>query len=465
MKVAAALLFTACLAIASFTTAVDADGVRTLVLVDDLAIERTHSEFLKGLKIDGLEPEVHMYDEKELQLSRHGQWLWDNIVLLTPTVSDFRKAKKGGRNSNGVKVASLLEFIDAGGNLLLAVSGKGESEYMRPVGDDLRRIANECGVDFDPEGLAVVDHHAYSSEADAGDHTYIAARELSGEGPIAGHMDAPVLFRGVGHMLQPSNPLTFPVLRGNPTTFTAVPLDSQGKVSLQQSPNKSLVEGGPQGVGSEVLLISAMQAENNARVLVVGSADLFSDAAGKVSRFTMKFASEIAAWAFKRRGVLRATNVRHRKVGESAAPYMYRIKDELTFEVDIEEFKYGKWVPYERSDVQLEFTMLDPYVRRFLTPPTKEGSSTFSTTFKTPDQYGIFKFVIDYRRLGYTTLHLEEQAPLRNYKHSDYERFLFCAYPYYGAAFSTLIATLAFSFFFLHHKETCPKAALPVTPY
>ena len=38
----------------------------------------------------------------------------------------------------------------------------------------------------------------------------------------------------------------------------------------------------------------------------------------------------------------------------------------------------------------------------------------------TPD----FKFRIQYNRLGYNNLHVEDLAPLRNFKHNDYERFV-----------------------------------------
>ncbi len=43
--------------------------------------------------------------------------------------------------------------------------------------------------------------------------------------------------------------------------------------------------------------------------------------------------------------------------------------------------------------------MLDPYVRRAL---AHNGEGTFSLQFKVPDVYGVFKYVVDYRRRGYS---------------------------------------------------------------
>mmetsp|Transcript_13567 Transcript_13567/g.39116 ORF Transcript_13567/g.39116 Transcript_13567/m.39116 type:complete len:179 (+) Transcript_13567:994-1530(+) len=160
-----------------------------------------------------------------------------------------------------------------------------------------------------------------------------------------------------------------------------------------------------------------------------------------------QFCGQLAAWTCHQTGVLRSINLRHHKYDEESAPYMYRIMDNITFSIDIQEIKQGKWVAYMGDDVQVEFVMLDPYLRLFL--DNKASSGTFTTNFKAPDHWGVFKFVIDHRRQGYTFLHIEEQAPLRNFKHDDYARFIWCAFPYYGSVFSTIAAVVGFSFIFL----------------
>ena len=77
---------------------------------------------------------------------------------------------------------------------------------------------------------------------------------------------------------------------------------------------------------------------------------------------------------------------------------------------------------------------------------------TFSTEIFVPDVYGVFKFVISYKREGYTTIELSEEVPVRPYKHNEFERFLTAAYPYYASAASTMLAFFIFSFVYLYQK-------------
>ena len=75
----------------------------------------------------------------------------------------------------------------------------------------------------------------------------------------------------------------------------------------------------------------------------------------------------------------------------------------------IEEFdaEKGGWLPYKADDVQLEFVMLDPYVRTFL---QHDGQGRFAKLFKIPDVYGVYKFRVMYRRPGLSTLAVNTQV-------------------------------------------------------
>jgi len=50
-------------------------------------------------------------------------------------------------------VAAITNFIDNGGNVMVAASSA--------VGDTLRELATECGLEFDDENSAVIDHLNY----------------------------------------------------------------------------------------------------------------------------------------------------------------------------------------------------------------------------------------------------------------------------------------------------------------
>lgn len=65
--------------------------------------------------------------------------------------------------------------------------------------------------------------------------------------------------------------------------------------------------------------------------------------------------------------------------------------------------KTTTWAPYSGlTDLQLEFTMLDPHIRTALRPaPGTPGK--YSVTFRAPDRHGVFKFIINYKRKGCIT--------------------------------------------------------------
>ncbi|EXB59134.1 Dolichyl-diphosphooligosaccharide--protein glycosyltransferase 48 kDa subunit [Morus notabilis] len=145
----------------------------------------------------------------------------------------------------------------------------------------------------------------------------------------------------------------------------------------------------------------------------------------------------------------KAINIKHNKVGETDEPAMYRIKDDLDFSVEIYEWSGKSWEPYVANDVQVQFYMMSPYVLETLATDQK---GLFSTSFKVPDVYGVFQFKVEYQKLGYTTLSLSKQIPVRPFKHNEYERFITTAFPYYGASFTTMAGFFIFSVIFLYHK-------------
>lgn len=51
--------------------------------------------------------------------------------------------------------------------------------------------------------------------------------------------------------------------------------------------------------------------------------------------------------------------------------------------------------------------MLDPYVRLALQPA---GNGTYSVTYKVPDVYGVFKYVLDYKHTGLSYVQQTQQV-------------------------------------------------------
>jgi len=98
----------------------------------------------------------------------------------------------------------------------------------------------------------------------------------------------------------------------------------------------------PHSVGKNTLLVTALQARNNARVVFVGSLEFFSNdffesSVQKASKESKKFDKSgneelclsLSRWVFKERGVLRVVNVNHHKIGEKSAPEAYTVKEQI----------------------------------------------------------------------------------------------------------------------------------------
>ncbi|KAF2980411.1 hypothetical protein EK904_010537 [Melospiza melodia maxima] len=151
-------------------------------------------------------------------------------------------------------------------------SGTGGSEpsperiLREKRGDPLRELGSECGIEFDEERTAVIDHHNYDI-SDPGQHTLIVAdtENLLKAPTIVGKAALnPILFRGVGMVADPDNPLVLDILTGSSTSYSFFP-------------DKPITQY-PHAVGKNTLLIAGLQARNNARVVFSGSLDFFSDA-------------------------------------------------------------------------------------------------------------------------------------------------------------------------------------------
>ncbi len=410
---------------------------KTLVLLENLSIKDTHSVFFDDLKSRGYQLTFKMADDSNLALSKYGEYLYSNLIIFAPSVEEF-----GGT----INLDAITDFVDnGGGNVLVAASSE--------VGDILRDLGMEVGLELDERGTSVIDHLNYDVK-DEGEHTLITVDSASlidaplivGEKP-----STPCLYRGLGMVADPENPLVLDIMTGTTTSYSYFPNEK--------------IEEYPHAVGKSTLLIAGLQARNNARVVFSGSIDFFSNKlfAVSVQKATQgsteykssgnrQLASALTQWVFREKGVLRVGKVNHHLVGESKPPPAYTVEDQVRYEIEIEELVGEKWVPFKGDDVQMEFFRIDPFVRTTL-KRTPNGKLYF-VEFKLPDVYGVFQFKVEYNRIGYTNLFSTTQMSVRPFEHTQYERFIPSAFPYYASAFSMMIGLFLFSLVFLHYKDT-----------
>ncbi|GAA5932126.1 hypothetical protein JCM10213_006762 [Rhodosporidiobolus nylandii] len=308
-----------------------------------------------------------------------------------------------------------------------------------------RDFAREFEVDFDDRGQVVVDYFSPPSPSSApSDGTLFSVLLSSAPSPFVddeARAAPPVLYRGAGHLASRHPQLT-PVLRAGSGAFST----DGGEGAAPPAPEEVRL------AGSNVGLVSAFQARNNARVVFSGSADLFSeglavDADGNPTG-NPAFLRSLSRWAFQQSGQLRVVSSAHENVETGVeGGSTYRVGSELKYTLTL-----ASTSPTPLADIQLEFTMLDPHVRLALTPISSSPSSsspgltetTYEATFRVPDRHGVFTLLVDYRRAGVQNVqdrHTISVVPLR---HNEYERFITGAAPFYAGAVSVSVGFALF---------------------
>lgn len=235
-----------------------------------------------------------------------------------------------------------MRFVDRGGNLVVAVDEDVEKSMVD--------LAAEFGIEFEQRGKMAIDY-ARPVELHEHDPTVFVTDQINPEPAFFGdEADAgDVVYQGIGMSFSPNSQLLSPLLTGTPTTYSSIPGEEVRETSVL--------------AGKEVVLVTALQARNNARAVFSGSMKMFSDdfmdmilpgerLEEDVESANQVICKEILKWVLQEKSVLKASNFHHRIIGGEKQS-MYRIKDEVEFFTHIEEFVEGEWVPFQGNDVQV----------------------------------------------------------------------------------------------------------------
>ena len=232
----------------------------------------------------------------------------------------------------------LLDFTNAGGNILLGLSADS------PTPSAISSLLLELDIHLSSDRTSlVVDHFNYDSTSAAEKHdTLLVPRP----GPL--RPDVKNYFGGdgllampqtVGQTLGNASPLLVPILKAPDTAYSYNPKEE----------GESLED--PFATGGQLALISAMQARNSARFVVLGSLEMLQNkwfdaniklSSGKsVKSVNRDFAKQLTAWTFKEAGVLKVGKISHHEVVDASKtgdnstqlgfqdPGIYRIKNDV----------------------------------------------------------------------------------------------------------------------------------------
>ncbi|KAI1379002.1 Dolichyl-diphosphooligosaccharide-protein glycosyltransferase 48kDa subunit [Hypoxylon crocopeplum] len=439
---------------AALVHAISSHGDRLLVVLEDVAEKEDYSKFLGDLEGRGFQVSYETPKSEGLSLFHLGEKSYDHVLFL-PT-----KSKGLGPN---LTPKILLDFINADGNILLALS----ASQTAPTSIVSLLLELDIHLPTDRQGL-VVDHFNYDASSSPEKHDVLllpspgALREGVRDifSPVAENGQLIAFPNGMGQTLG-SGALLTPVLRAPSTAYSYNPKEQTEIVDdLFAS-------------GAQLSLVSAMQARNSARFTVVGSAEMLSDKwfdakvkkvgdKKEVGTLNREFAKRVSGWTFKEIGVLRVNWIEHHlnEVGQSNAsnPKIYRIKNDVTYSISLSEYSWDKYIPFtvpESDDLQLEFSMLSPFHRLKLNPTISSGdSTTYSVSFKLPDQHGIFNFKVNYKRPFYNNVEEKNTVSVRHFAHDEWPRSFVIsgAWPWIAGIAVTVTGWLGFCALWLYSK-------------
>ncbi|KAF8126565.1 Dolichyl-diphosphooligosaccharide--protein glycosyltransferase subunit WBP1 [Boletus edulis] len=432
-----------CLALLATVLAKSSSGDKVLVLLDPSLDKANYSIFFNGLEKRGYDLTFRAPKDASPAVAAYDVPNYAHVILFTPDTkctSPTNPHPSHGRLTRTVAYASditpqsLVGLLSENTNLLITLS---------PKQTPLTSLATEFSLIPPPPGTPLVSHHPKREEPATLVPVDVAPSPMLAKGT------APVWFSGAPHALG-NSPYLVPILRAPATSFAADSTDDSDAAVIVDAADKA---GEGLWAGSQLGLVTGFQTFKNSRVIFAGSVDLFSDAYARkplpdgIPSGNAQFVRDVAAWVFQENMVLRIDRTAHHRVNETEPPEMYTINDQIVYTVYISAYnpRTSSWKPYDGlTDLQLEFTMLDPHVRTAL-PPVAGEPGKYEVQFRAPDRHGVFKFVIGWRRKGYSFLHTSTTVPVVPPRHDEYPRFLSAAWPYYAGAISTSVGFFVFS--------------------
>ncbi|MCJ1395461.1 oligosaccharyl transferase glycoprotein complex, beta subunit [Xylographa bjoerkii] len=415
------------ISVSSLVHGLSSSGNRLLVVIEGEAEREKYSQFWSDLTGRGFSISFESPKNEKLALLKHDELAFDHLILLPPKSKGLGPA---------LTPKLLLDFVNKNGNILLALSGDS------PTPITISSLLLELDIQLPPDRTSlVIDHFNYDTISASDKHDVLLLAQPSSPSDLRHFFsgDGTIAFpRAVAQELGNSSPLLAPILRAHDTAYSYNPKEEADTVE------------DPFVTGSQIALVSSMQARNSARFTILGSVEALENAwfdasvqsvqGSKSKTANREFARQLTEWTFMETGVIEVGRVEHHLSSieqESSGndsvselgylnPRIYRVKNDVTFTVELSEYTHTHWSPLTipASDaLQLEFSMLSPFHRLALTPVQVTPNSTlYSTTFTLPDQHGIFAFKVNYKRPFMTNVDVKREVTVRHFAHDEWPR-------------------------------------------
>lgn len=396
----------------------------------------------------------------------------------------------------------LVDYLTDNGNVLIAVSPD-VSELYRDFAREFDLEMEERASHLIDHFASAQDDAAHSSVI-----VPVAEqlKGLPGVFPSSFSAELPFIYKGMAHRVG-SNPLAFSILKPSTTSYSFELPSVDSTLEKLDNPDRTVLLGSDADASliSAFQLLdtdrrnkdqpnSPKRTGSAGRVVWCGSIASFSNDLIDVKKVksrdgltysgtsNLQVLSTLVSWLTQQHGVLRVESTSHERVkqhendlreqyeerqivdeknGETQhIQRMYRIMDTVTYHIDISQHTPSGWTPAPSDlDLQVSLVMLDPYITTNLTSASPQSIianklntssditpifTRYSSTFKLPDKHGVYTFVVDWKRHGWSYIHTRDTAPVRPFNHDEHPRGLHSAWPYVTGATTTIVAFLLF---------------------
>ncbi|UZJ54162.1 hypothetical protein CBS101457_003482 [Exobasidium rhododendri] len=482
----------------AWTTAISS---KILVVHDSAFDKADYSTFFSSLESKGFHITFRPTKETSPALVSYEQKNFDSVFLFAPTSKSLPA---------DLTPQKIVEYLKSNGNVLLTVSSE-LSELYRDFAREFELEFEERGTHLIDHFASIKGDDQHSSVLIP---TSSHLQNLPGVFPeISEHHKLPFLYKGVAHRVG-NNPLAFPILKMTSTSYSFEVPSSDSTMDKLDNPDRKVLMGSEADAALisafQLLDTDRRQADQSSpkrsgtagRALWCGSMAAFSnefvdmksiksrDGSTYPGTSNLQVLTDLVYWLTQSHGVLRVEATSHERVklheGDTRETYeewqieesdgvskhvqqMYRIMDTVTFHLDLSQHTPLGWTPAPTDlDLQVSLVMLDPYITTNLTAALPQSITSmalntstastpiftrYSSTFRLPDKHGVYTFLVDWKRHGWSYVHTRDTAPVRPFNHDEHPRGLHSAWPYVTGASTTVLAFLLFVFLWVCSDE------------
>ncbi|CRG96743.1 dolichyl-diphosphooligosaccharide--protein glycosyltransferase, putative [Plasmodium gallinaceum] len=393
---------------------------KLLLITNIINITETHRSFINLLNNEGnhIKNIINIHNAtNSIIFDKKDSSIYDGLVIILDILNDEIVTK--------LKVSYLKLFIEKKKHIFFSLNSV--------VGKNSVHFLNELNISV---------HGNYSYVNDIFDNIFLKedtndeklqksfyTSEIIQNTPITNNKHK-ILFKGTAHSVLLKEKYYLKVL-----TCT--------KTCLLYGKNNNIIK--KQKQGTELLLISSIQLENNFRLIFSSSSDIFSDFYFDLNEENKNFTYDLIQWNLKKIGVIRYNNFKiHKRTFKENSNFF--IKDTIYISIDFYELRNNYWIPFKRDDIQYQLIKINVKSRNFLYNYKCIKNATYYKNIKLPGEHGIYKFQIYYLRKGYNILNLEYFLPVRNLLHYDKNKKVnFKNYPFYFYMYLSLLYFFLFT--------------------